>query len=65
MSAAGASVGRMDQLTVSIEVCPVCSGVDVAAAEPAWFALDLDRAAELRDEVEVEFRCRECGSTWR
>ena len=51
--------------TTSVETCPVCGSVDVRAVEPGWFLLELDRGAELRDAVVVEFTCRECGSLWR
>jgi hypothetical protein len=48
----------------SIEVCPVCASVDVRVREPEWFVLELDRAAELRGDVRVEFSCHDCGETW-
>ncbi|NII68221.1 hypothetical protein [Microbacterium ulmi] len=48
------------------EVCPVCASLDVRATEPGWFVLELDRGDELRrDEVAVEFVCRDCRATWR
>jgi hypothetical protein len=50
-------------LTVAPEACPVCASADVRAIELAWFAIDLDRADELR-EADVEFSCRDCGSRW-
>lgn len=43
----------------------MCASVDVRVREPEWFVIDLDRAAELRGEVVVEFSCRDCGETWR
>ncbi|MRH28695.1 hypothetical protein GH740_05125 [Microbacterium sp. SYP-A9085] len=46
------------------ETCPVCASADVRAIELAWFAIELERAAEVR-EADVEFACRDCGSRWR
>ena len=48
---------------VAPEACPVCASEHVQAIELAWFAIELDRADELRD-AEVEFSCRDCGSRW-
>ncbi|WP_396655528.1 hypothetical protein [Microbacterium sp.] len=48
-----------------VEVCPACASPDVRAEEDTWFAVELDRRAELREQnVRVEFRCRDCGERW-
>lgn len=54
---------------VTAEMCPQCGSFDVRAAEPRWFAVDIDRRGELgswdSDWVErIEFECRECGTAW-
>jgi len=51
--------------TVAVEVCPVCSSLQVRVVEPEWFVVELERA-ELRASTafEVEFACRDCGSHW-
>jgi acetone carboxylase gamma subunit len=51
------------------ESCPECGSLDVRAAEPRWFAVEVDRRSELRswdsDWVErIEFGCRDCGAAW-
>ena len=53
------------------EACPGCGSLDVRAVEPRWFAVDLDRRAEL-DSAEsdggwvelLEFACHDCGLHW-
>lgn len=45
------------------EACPVCAALDVRVIEDAWFAIELDRADQLRQAV-VTFTCRECGWHW-
>lgn len=48
-----------------VELCPACASADVRVDEGTWFAVELDRRAELREEdVRVEFRCRDCGERW-
>ncbi|WP_442576262.1 hypothetical protein ACSBPH_03720 [Microbacterium sp. F51-2R] len=51
--------------TVAVEVCPICSSLQVRVVEPEWFVVELERA-ELRAPAvfEVEFACRDCGSHW-
>jgi hypothetical protein len=49
------------------EVCPQCGSLDVKAVEPRWFAVELDRRAELEQGGWVdhlEFGCRDCGLVW-
>ena len=56
---------------IAADVCPGCGSPDVRASEPRWFAMDLDRRAEL-DSAEsdggwvdrVEFACHGCGLHW-
>jgi hypothetical protein len=51
---------------VAVEACPVCASLRVETVEPDWFAVELERADELRaHEFEVEFACRECRTHWR
>lgn len=59
-------VRTWDEGVVAVEVCPVCSSLQVRVVEPDWFVIELERAGELRAEpvFEVEFRCRDCGSHW-
>ncbi|TDN92385.1 hypothetical protein [Microbacterium sp. BK668] len=60
-------VRTWDDGVVAVEVCPVCSSLQVRVVEPEWFALELERAAELRSGESVfvvEFSCRDCGSRW-
>jgi len=45
------------------ETCPVCASVDVRVRDDAWFAIELDRADDLRQPV-IAFTCRECGWHW-
>jgi hypothetical protein len=51
---------------VSAEVCPACGSLDVRAAEPRWFQVDLDRRDQLDDGWAewIEFGCHECGIVW-
>jgi hypothetical protein len=48
------------------EVCPQCGSLDVRATEPPWFAIELDRRAELDDGWidRIEFACRVCEHVW-
>jgi hypothetical protein len=48
---------------VAPEACPMCASHDVRALEHAWFAIELDRADDLR-EFAVTFACRDCGWQW-
>ncbi|WP_164861874.1 hypothetical protein [Microbacterium sp. CPCC 204701] len=48
------------------EACPECDSLEVRTVEPRWFAVGLDRRAELdQGWVErLEFACHECGLHW-
>lgn len=48
------------------EICPSCGSLDVRAAEPRWFRIELDRRGEIDDGwVErIEFTCRDCDLVW-
>ena len=35
------------------EACPACGSLEIRAVEPRWFAVDLDRRAEL-DRAELD-----------
>ncbi|MEU1970062.1 hypothetical protein ABZ477_00215 [Microbacterium sp. NPDC019599] len=53
---------------VAVETCPVCASLEVRTIEPDWFAVELERSAEVRAQdvgFEIEFACRECGAVWR
>jgi hypothetical protein len=57
----------MEHKTTIVEVCPGCGSLDVRAAEPRWFAVDVQRRAEFAapEAVErLELSCRECGLHW-
>ncbi|MET0161013.1 MAG: hypothetical protein ABWY55_09370 [Microbacterium sp.] len=56
-----------DDAAPAVEVCPVCSALDVRAVETGWFVVELDREDELRGAAArpaVQFACRECGTRW-
>lgn len=65
MSEAKATVGIMESahIPATVDTCPVCASAHVRASEPLWFAIELDRADDLREPA-VEFRCNDCGSDW-
>ncbi|QIG40206.1 hypothetical protein G5T42_12530 [Microbacterium sp. 4R-513] len=61
-------VRTWDGGTVAVEVCPICSSLQVRVVEPEWFLVELERSDELRPREPlfvVEFACRDCGSRWR
>ena len=65
----GAMVRTWDDGAVAVEVCPVCSSLQVRVVEPEWFLVELERGRELElrgrdDRFHVEFACRDCGSHW-
>lgn len=57
----------MEHETTIVEVCPGCGSLDVRAAEPRWFAVEVERRAEIgadRWVERLELSCRECGLRW-
>jgi hypothetical protein len=49
---------------VTAEICPQCGSLDVVAIEPRWFAVDVDRRADIGWVDQVEFGCRGCATRW-
>ena len=51
---------------VTAEMCPDCGSLDVRAAEPHWFAVDVERRSSWDSDWtdRIEFGCRDCGAAW-
>ncbi len=51
---------------VTAEMCPECGSLDVRAAEPRWFAVEVERRSSWDSDwaERIEFGCRECGAAW-
>ena len=51
---------------VAAEMCPECGSLDVRAAEPRWFAVEVERRSSWDSDwaERIEFGCRECGAAW-
>ena len=51
---------------VTAEMCPECGSLDVRAAEPRWFAVEIERRSSWDSDWadRVEFGCRDCGAAW-
>jgi hypothetical protein len=47
-------------------MCPECGSLDVRAAEPRWFAVEVERRSSWDSDwaERIEFGCRECGAAW-